>query len=192
MNGAIKHYLAALVFLAISACTTPMQREYDSFNNDWDRYLKSVSDEKGKVTVSDSVFYDELVAIARSHHQSGFEKVFRMLKIEAVKKEHGLQNQYDVLETRLKNADTSLFGFAETYEINLNAESKCSQFGYKQSTPDFNKCVYDYKVTYVNLMMQQQQLLMQMAPRPAPLIIPTQTQTNCNPTWGGGFSCTTR
>lgn len=192
MNGALKHFLAALVFLAISACTTPMQREFNSFWQDLVDYSKTVFDDKGVLTIPDSDFYNESLSIAMRHHQSGYEKIFRMMRFEAIKKERGLSNQLGNLEMKLMKNDPSLVRDAEAYETNMMAEAKCNEFGYKQNTPDFNKCVYDYKVTYVNLMMQQQQLLMQMAPRPAPLIIPTQTQTNCNPTWGGGFSCTTR
>lgn len=192
MNKEIIRSLAALVILAMTACSTPMQREFDGFWQDLVNYSKSVSDDKEKITVPDSVFYNESLSIAIRHHQAGYERIFRMMRLEAIKKEQGLSNQLDSLETRLTNRDTSLFNTAEAYEVNINAETKCTQFGYMQNTPDFNKCVYDFKVNYVGLMMQQQQLMMQMMPRPAPLVIPTQTKTNCNPTWGGGFSCTTR
>lgn len=185
-------YLAVIVCLAISACSTPMEREFNSFKGDLVSYQKSISDGKGKVTVPDSVFYNETLAIAIHHKQSGYEKVFRMLKFEAIKKQIGVPNRFDELEKKLTNKDQSMFDDAEVYEVNMNARDKCNEFGYKENTPDFNKCVYDYKLKYISLQIQQQQLMMQMMPPPTPLIIPKQTHTDCNPTWGGGFSCTTK
>ena len=192
MKERISRYLAVISFLAISGCATSMEREFQSFWQDWYNYGNSVSDEKNNLTVPDSVYFNESLKIAMLHHQYGYEKIFKMMRLEAIKKERGLSNQLDALETRLKNQDTSLAVFAEDYEINMNGASQCTKFGYKENTPDFNKCVYDFRMNYLSLMMQQQQFMIQTMPRPAPLYIPTQTHTNCNPTWGGGFSCTTK
>jgi hypothetical protein len=188
----MKSLILLLLFVAMAGCSTVAEREFNSFWQGLVNYSKSVSDDKDQITVPDSVFYSESLSIAMRHHQVTFEKIFRMMRLEAIKKERGLPNQLDDLEVKLKNSDPSLSSTAEAYDLNMKADAKCAEFGLKQNTPEFNKCVYDYKVTYLNLMMQQQQLMSQAMPRPAPLIVPTQTHTNCNPTYGGGFSCTTR
>jgi hypothetical protein len=191
MKKATITLLAVILFLVISACSTPREREFDSFKNDSDNYEKTHTDNEGKVTVSDSVWYNDKLSIAERHHQYDYEQIYRMLKLEAVKKERGLPNQFDAMKTKLNNGDQSILYDAQAYEIDMSARYKCNGFGYKENTPDFNKCVYDYKVTYVNLMMQQQQLMMQAYPI-RPLTIPTPTHTDCNQTYGGGFSCTTK
>ena len=73
----------------------------------------------------------------------------------ALLKRQGLPSNYDRLVARYDAGDKTMINEAEAYQVNIFARDKCSSFGFVSGTPEFNKCVYDFKVQYAQLLMQQ-------------------------------------
>ena len=191
MLPARKHLLIIVVYAILAGCAAmkpAYEREFDEFADAVGKYVSLVSDSSGKNTNSDEAYFNELFNIATKFHQQHLARLYRMMGFEELLYRRGLPNNFQALKARYYSGDKRLVNEAEAYEVDALAQNKCSSFGFAPNSPGFNKCVYDFKVQHVQLQMQQQQLLMQTM-RPAPIVVPSTTQTNCINTWGGGIQC---
>ena len=186
-----KHLFILVVCASLAGCASmkpAYEREFDEFADAAGKYITSVSDGSGKNTNPDEEYFKELQNIATKFHQQHLVRLYRMMGFEELLNRRGLPNNFQALKARYHSGDKSIVNEAEAYEVDALAQNKCSSFGFAPNSPGFNKCVYDFKVQRVQLQMQQQQLLMQTM-RPAPIGVPSTTQTNCINTWGGGIQC---
>lgn len=178
----MKKLLAILISIVICGCATPLEIQQKAFFKEQADYGTTVTDAAGNLTVQGDEYYGRLADIARKFNQRDHVQLYELIRDEASKQQRGLPNNFDRLKERMAASDITLFNDAAAYALNNNASQKCASFGYTVGSGDFNKCVYDIKVKFVQLQMQQDQLIMQLS-TPAPLYVPAQPKrTTCQTT----------
>ena len=175
-----------LLALILTGCAMS-QRDIAWANYDaaFQKYNASVVNADGQLTKSKFDYYSDLSQIAYQNNQRQHEHLWWMLGTEAGLQEAGQPNRLDSLETRLNASDQSLFLEAESYRLNIAFQKKCQSFGYGVGSPDFNKCVHDLKVQFVQNRQAIRQQIWSM-----PLSSPSFSTTKCINT-AFGINCNT-
>lgn len=167
--------VAICVALTLTGCAMS-QRDIAWANYDaaFKKYNANVVSADGQLTKTKFDYYRDLSQIAYQNNQRQAEDLWWMLGTEAGLKEAGQPNRLDSLETRLNASDQSLFSEAEVYRLNIAFQNKCESFGYRVGSPDFNKCVHDLKVQFVQ---NRQAIRQQIWSTPA--YLPSYSTTRC-------------
>lgn len=167
--------LILLVPGALVGCALPKsQVEWTNYENAVKTYNSTALTAEGQLLKSKAIYYTDLSNIAYQHGQYRVANVWWMLANESSLQAAGQSNNVSTIEARLNAGDKSIVDEAEIYRINIGIQNKCASFGYRAGSPDFNKCVHDLKVQYVQARQAIQQQIWS-----APMSLPTYRTTRC-------------
>ena len=173
--------LILLVPTALIGCSpTRSQVEWANYENAVKTYNATALNAEGQLQKSKATYYTELSNIAYHHGQYRVANVWWMLANESSLQAAGQPNNVNSIEARLNAGDKSIADEAEIYRINIGIQNKCASFGYRAGSPDFNKCVYDLKIQYLQAKQAIQQQIWS-----APVSLPAYSTTRCINTVSG-------
>jgi hypothetical protein len=167
--------LCLIATIALSGCAASRsQVEWTNYENAVKTYNATAFNAEGQLLKSKSTYYTELTNIAHNNGQYRVANIWWMLANESSLQAAGQANNLYSIEARLSAGDKSLVGEAEVYRINISIQNKCGSFGYKAGSADFNKCVHDLKIQYLQARQAVQQQIWS-----APMSLPTYSTTRC-------------
>ncbi len=167
--------LILLVVPALVGCAAPRsQVQWTNYENAVKTYNATALNPEGQLLKDKATYYTELSNIAYHHEQYRLANVWWMLGNESALQAAGQANKVSSIEARINAGDKSLVDEAEVYRINIGIQNKCGSFGYRAGSPDFNKCVHDLKVQYLQARQAIQQQIWNV-----PASLPTYSTTRC-------------
>ena len=174
--------VAICVALTLTGCALSQSDiSWANYETAFKKYTASVVSADGQLlTKTKFDYYSDLSQIAYQNNQQHLGDIWWMLANESALQASGKPNSLESLEARISASDKSLTSEAEFYRLNIAVQNKCESFGYGVGSPDFNKCVYDLKVQFV----QNRQAIRQQI-WSAPAYFPSYSTTRCINTANG-------
>jgi hypothetical protein len=179
-------FTATLLCLILTGCALSQSDiAWANYEAAFKKYNTSVVSADGQLTKSKVDYYSDLSQIAYQNYQQHLGDIWWMLANESALQASGKPNNVASLEARINASDKSLTSEAEFYRLNIAVQKKCESFGYVVGSPDFNKCVYDLKVQFVQNRQAIRQQIWSM-----PISTPSYSTTKCINT-AFGINCNT-